>query len=317
MDWYRRYHGTCADPKLRLVARTAKVPTPFAIAAWDACLEYASDRDDGRGSMEGYSAELMAVTIDIETEEAERLLAAFYHRGLILADGTVKAWSKRQPNDPTAAERMRRHREKKRSGGESGGSKADAGQETVTESATVTPMHRNGRNATVTPLRPEEESDSESETEDSHLPPSSSATPREPEDGAAAPRRQQQVRASPGGVSAETIDALMPMYETRNSRRGVERLVELLVSQVGSPAPVELCLQRAISWRFDDPIGYAQSKANKQDISRFAAVESAKYREELGKPDPVMEADRMTREILARMETSNDDDTTSYPGLTH
>lgn len=309
MDWYRRYHGTCADPKLRLVARTAKVPTPFAIAAWDACLEYASDRDDGRGSMEGYSAELMAVTIDIETEEAERLLAAFYHRGLILADGTVKAWSKRQPNDPTAAERMRRHREKKRSGGESGGPKADTGQETVVESATVTPMQRNGRNATVTPLRPEE--DSESETEDSHLLPSSSATPREPEDGATAPRRQQQVRASPGGVSAETIDALMPMYETRNSRRGVERQVELLISQAKDPAPVELYLHRAISWNFDDPIGYAQKKV----LERFAAVESAKHIAENGKPDALEEGMRMYHETLNHMDDPSNDVTSSSSGL--
>jgi hypothetical protein len=154
------------------------------------------------------------------------------------------------------------------------------------------------------------EEEREREEEDSYPSSLESETPRASEDGAIAPRQQRQPRASPGGVSAETIDALMPTYETRNSRRGVERLVELLVAQTKDPAPVELHLQRAISWSLDDPIGYAQKKV----LDRFAAVESAKHIAENGKPNALEEGMRMYHETLDHMDPSNDV-TSSSSGL--
>lgn len=66
-----------------------------------------------------------------------------------------------------------------------------------------------------------------------------------------------------------------------------------------------------------NPVGLVEEILSKRDNKRFAAVETAKHREQHGKPDPVMEADRMLRATFARMETSNDDDAASHPGLTH
>jgi hypothetical protein len=110
MDWYRRYHGTCADPKFRLAARGAGVPTPFAISAWDAILEHASAHDE-RGCIGGLTAELLAMTVDIAEAEAERLLAEFARRGM-LADDRVASWEKRQRASDDSAARVRKHRQK-------------------------------------------------------------------------------------------------------------------------------------------------------------------------------------------------------------
>lgn len=112
MDWYRRYHGTCADPKFRLVARSAGVPTPFVICAWDAVLEHASGHVD-RGSTDGLTAELLAITIDIAEEQAAAILAQFEKRGMVL-DGKVAAWERRQKSSDASAERTRRYRDRQR-----------------------------------------------------------------------------------------------------------------------------------------------------------------------------------------------------------
>ncbi|MEY5098775.1 MAG: hypothetical protein RJA36_1494 [Pseudomonadota bacterium] len=315
MDWYRRYHGTCADPKLRLVARSAQVPTPFAIAAWDACLEYASDRDD-RGSMAGYSAELLAVTIDVTESDAERLLQAFRARGMILPDDRIKAWGKRQPSDATAAERMRRYRARKAeksSNSNEDGPPDDAERERAT--AAPRPAKRNKRNAAVTDRNalPQNRTDSESEKKDSESPAALSETPTPREDGADAPGRGQEIA---GGVSTELIDGLMPFYELRNSRRGVERLVELLVLQCGSAAKVEGRLLEAIGRRMRDPIQYVRRVIESGEINRFAAVESAKHLATMEKPSVLEGALEIFNQTLATMD-GNDGNGTGGPGLPH
>jgi len=116
MDWFRLYHGTCTDAKLSLAKAYCGLPRPYVIAGWIAVLEHASSRSE-RGSLEGLSAELLAVTIDCSVDEAERLLAAFEKAGLV-RDGRVASWEKRQPADPGAADRMRRHRARRRANGD-------------------------------------------------------------------------------------------------------------------------------------------------------------------------------------------------------
>lgn len=296
MDWYRRYHGTCADPKLRLVARTAKVPTPFAIAAWDACLEFASDRDDERGSIAGFSAELLAVTIDIETEDAERLLAAFRLRGMILADDTVKAWSKRQPNDPTAAERMRRYREKKRSGGESGGSEAGNSPKTATGDVTVTPIDRNERNATVTTLRPEKDSDSEIDKKDSIPLPLETPPPREDENGANAP-----AAALPGTIPSGSIFAEHCLIRAGANPAITFRAIDGWVALYGA-AKTEVAVQKAMRRYRRDPVEYAEAVLTGRDQDGSAAVESAKLLATTPRRSALVEGLRKFDQTLAAMD---------------
>jgi len=111
MDWYRRYHGTCTDPKLAKAARIADVHRAFVIAAWEAVLEYASAASP-RGSLCGFDHFDVAFSTDVTPEEAERILDAM--RRLRMIDGDkVCAWDKRQFQSDSSAERTKRWRDKK------------------------------------------------------------------------------------------------------------------------------------------------------------------------------------------------------------
>lgn len=111
MDWYRRYHGTCRDEKIEIVAQEAGLPRPYAIAGWDGVLEYASQQPE-RGSTEGLDARRLAITIGCSLDEASKLLVAFEAVGLIV-DGQVAKWKDRQFQSDTSTERVKRFREKK------------------------------------------------------------------------------------------------------------------------------------------------------------------------------------------------------------
>lgn len=136
--------------------------------------------------------------------------------------------------------------------------------------------------------------------------------------------------ATPGRPGGSPIEVVVGgIADPRSTRDFVERAMifgangELTLRKVRSWAcqygrdRTESALVDALLSARRNPVGYVEEVLSRKDNRRQAEMETARLREELGKPDPVMEADRMTREILARMETSNDDDTPSYPGLTH
>lgn len=112
MEWFRHYHGLASDPKLTSVALTAEVHHCIAVAAWCFVLEHASSNAT-RGKVSDLSAKVMAIGLRINKAEAERLIAAFTEEGLILADGSVRAWEKRQKRSDTSVERVRKWREKR------------------------------------------------------------------------------------------------------------------------------------------------------------------------------------------------------------
>lgn len=112
MEWFRHYHGLASDPKLTSVALTAEVHHCIAVAAWCFVLEHASG-NDARGNTVGISAKVMAIGLRITMAEADRLLIAFADEGMILPDGSVKAWEKRQKRSDTSADRVRKWREKR------------------------------------------------------------------------------------------------------------------------------------------------------------------------------------------------------------
>lgn len=112
MEWFRHYHGLASDPKLTAVALTADVHHCMAVAAWCYVLEQAS-ANVTRGNVTGLSAKVMAIGLRVSLPEAERLIKALEEEGLILPDGSVKAWEKRQRKSDTSADRVRKWREKK------------------------------------------------------------------------------------------------------------------------------------------------------------------------------------------------------------
>lgn len=117
MDWFRVYHSISTDPKLHKASRRAKVSRGLMLGAWIATLDYASQQKK-RGTVEGLDAETLAYLIDGKPSTATAILAAMREVGLI-QDESIAAWSKRQRNSDDVAVRVREHRARKESGGES------------------------------------------------------------------------------------------------------------------------------------------------------------------------------------------------------
>ena len=109
MQWFRWYHETSADPKFGSIARKLKVPKYLVLAVWQVVLESASanTRNRGRHDMD---ADGTADRIGAETDQAAAVLAAFIERGMVLPDGTVTAFVKRNRKSDDVNERVKRHR---------------------------------------------------------------------------------------------------------------------------------------------------------------------------------------------------------------
>lgn len=118
-EWWRSWHGAPTDPKWRVVAKRAKVPTSTVVAVAWAIFDRASQATD-RGSIEGLDAEVLSDFLDLEIEEVERVVGAMTLKG-ILADGRILSWEKRQPkrerDDDNSAERTRKYRENQKKSG--------------------------------------------------------------------------------------------------------------------------------------------------------------------------------------------------------
>jgi len=111
-SWYRRYHGTCNDPKFRLIAKRSNAHLCYVLAYWDFILEHASAQDD-RGCLASFDTELAEISLDLSEKEAKTIFQNFCKMKLI-CDKRVAAWDKRQFASDTSAERVRRHRENKK-----------------------------------------------------------------------------------------------------------------------------------------------------------------------------------------------------------
>lgn len=147
MDWFRWYNGTYADAKWRLVARRTGQPVANVVAVWAALGEHANEASE-RGTAEKWDSELIAAALDLDAAQVDAIVEAMQGRTL---DGLkLKAFEKRNPKreDPTAADRQRRKREKDR---------------TVTPD--VTPRHAPSRSESVSHVaREERELEEEKET---------------------------------------------------------------------------------------------------------------------------------------------------------
>ena len=199
MDWLRWHHGSTTDPKFALVARKAGVRLPDVLAMWAHLLEAASSNED-RGSYGSLDFESIDFLFGFDDGQSKAIHDAMNARGL-LADGRVKAWSKRQPKrereDDTAAERKRaqRERDKKKQ------------QLTDDEAPIVTPRHATSRH--VTP-RGEEIREEALETPSLPERPKQPHTPRERVREAVADLRQAAIRA---GYSPTAIRYADPMWD--------------------------------------------------------------------------------------------------------
>lgn len=121
MDWLRWHHGTCTDPKWRVVASRAshamsrRVTVSEVLSVW-ACMTECASQASPRGRLLGWCHEDVAAGLDLD----EALVSAVYDamQGKTLDGDRLMAWEKRQPQrereDPDAAERKRAQRERER-----------------------------------------------------------------------------------------------------------------------------------------------------------------------------------------------------------
>ncbi len=122
MNWWRAHHGISNDAKLAVVAARAGVKKCEVGWVWVILLDHASQAND-RGSIADLLAdpdEIMVMS-DIPSDVIKKIIDSLRSRGLITENGRLSAWNKRQPvrereEDPTTAERTRRHRERIKAG---------------------------------------------------------------------------------------------------------------------------------------------------------------------------------------------------------
>lgn len=119
-DWFRWHHGTTTDPKFRVVARRSGQPLPHVLAVWAAMLECASSAA-ARGTLEGWDDEDVAAGLDMDPSAVSDIREAM--QGKTLEGDLVSGWERRQPKRErdedagSSTDRVRRHREKHRNGG--------------------------------------------------------------------------------------------------------------------------------------------------------------------------------------------------------
>lgn len=111
MSWFRWHRGTCTDPKIGSVARKSGAPKERVIAVWAMLLE-SVEEDDGTFTID---ADGIADCLNVETEEIERIIAAFEGKEMI-GGGAVSKWQERQ--FVTSTERVREFRKRQRNANE-------------------------------------------------------------------------------------------------------------------------------------------------------------------------------------------------------
>jgi hypothetical protein len=113
--WYRLYDGFWRHPKWKVAARLAGgIHVTAAICVVGTLLECAN-KGKPRGSVEDYSFEEAAASLNLEVQDVERVYGALEGMGWIDRAYLV-TWDERQPDkeDPSAAERQARARMRKR-----------------------------------------------------------------------------------------------------------------------------------------------------------------------------------------------------------
>lgn len=138
MQWFRIWHGFIQSPKWTLVAQRANCSRGDVLNVALFLVDYAS-RNADRGSIEGADLDECEVVTGVTRNVTERVVTEITRlQRAPIAEMRWLNWDEYQPRDTTAAERMRRHREKKKQGlGDT------EGKETVEKSVTSRSVTRN------------------------------------------------------------------------------------------------------------------------------------------------------------------------------
>jgi hypothetical protein len=112
--WWRMYNGFYDHPKWKVVAKLAEVHITV-VHSVAGKLQETANKGKPRGSLADFSLLETSVSLDTPLQDVERIYGVLEGLGWIDREYLV-TWDDRQPDkeDPTAAERQRRSRAKKR-----------------------------------------------------------------------------------------------------------------------------------------------------------------------------------------------------------
>lgn len=115
MAWFRFYEETANDPKFAFIARKTGHPVAYALAVWTMILSRASAAED-RGNASGFDCESADAALGIPDGAAQEIYNAMLYKGMILDNGRVANWEKRQPKkeDNNSTQRSKDCRERQK-----------------------------------------------------------------------------------------------------------------------------------------------------------------------------------------------------------
>jgi hypothetical protein len=108
VDWLRLWHDMPTDPKWRTISKKSGQSIPNIIAVYSMML-VCSSRSEIRGTLENWESEDVAAALDLEPKDIDDIYKAM--QGKVLDGDKLTGWEKRQPDDPTGYQRVRRYRE--------------------------------------------------------------------------------------------------------------------------------------------------------------------------------------------------------------
>lgn len=256
MEWFRVYHGMVSDDKWSLIARKSGQPRAFVVAVWAMLLEIAS-QDEDRGSVEAFDPEVADALFDMPDGAAQAIFDALCSgKNPRIAGGCILSWEKRQPQrereDSSSAERVRRHRDRKRLETAGNASETPTSEDVTPCNATVTPC-----NAPRTEKNREEKKE-ERKTDASHLAQSDASASSTPEanpsppaaliplvDGSAFPVPQALVAEFESAYPAVDIPGELARIrawcitnpKNRKTKSGIRRFLNSWLSKAQNQAP--------------------------------------------------------------------------------
>jgi hypothetical protein len=148
VNWCRLYADTPGNLTLRLVAKRTGLPVVVVVGVWTAMLCHATAADP-RGTLAGWSDEIMAVGLDMEPGTIAAIRAAM--QGLLLEEDRLTGWAKRQFLSDSSTTRTRAWRQKH--GSADAGRRAPPGGNVTAPSrgVPVTPCDAPDQNRTDSP----------------------------------------------------------------------------------------------------------------------------------------------------------------------
>lgn len=109
MKWYKVRRGLSSDPKLAVVAKRSGLTRAETLALYLTLLDLASTGSPA-GSLAGFDAEEVSVSLELDMTSVEKALASFRAKKMISADNKLTCWAGR-PSSSTLRVRAFRARQ--------------------------------------------------------------------------------------------------------------------------------------------------------------------------------------------------------------